>query len=110
MLYLSRLRHTQNGVIQDKIHAAMMNFYASYGLKDRGKKEANFAVTSGNQNVGCFARKLFLDSATDTEYLKQSSFVRDLSTAIGEGILKALDKKIKEIFKMVVFLIGYVSL
>ncbi|MEW9677916.1 hypothetical protein ABRT01_17465 [Lentibacillus sp. L22] len=36
---------------------------------------------------------LFLDSAMDTQYLKQSSFKEGLSLAIANGVLESLNKK-----------------
>jgi N-acetylmuramoyl-L-alanine amidase len=84
------LNHTKTGFMQDQIHAAIMDFYVSYDLKDRGKKEANFAVLRETKMPAILLENLFLDSATDTKYLKQAAFVKGLSSAIAKGILKAV--------------------
>lgn len=85
-----RLRHTRTGSIQDKMHAAVMDFYASHGLQDRGKKEADFAVLRVTTMPAILLENLFLDSAKDAQYLKQPSFVKGLSSAVANGILKAV--------------------
>jgi N-acetylmuramoyl-L-alanine amidase len=82
------LRSERTGFFQVEVHNTIMDFYASYGLRDRGKKEANFAVLRETKMPAISLENLFLDSAIDTHYLKQPFFVRDLSTAIAEGILK----------------------
>lgn len=85
------LRHTKTGAMQDEMHAAIMDFYASYGLKDRGKKEANFAVLRETNMPAILLESLFLDSAMDTQYLKQPSFVKEVSLTIAESILKTVE-------------------
>lgn len=84
------LRHNKTGAMQDEMHAAIMNFYASYGLKDRGKKEANLAVLRKTNMSAILLENLFLDSAMDTQYLKQPSFVKEISLTIAESILKTV--------------------
>ncbi|WP_199799060.1 N-acetylmuramoyl-L-alanine amidase [Lentibacillus cibarius] len=83
-------RHTKTGDIQRIIHASIMEFYASYSLRDRGKKEADFSVLRETDMPAILLENLFLDSAVDTWHLKQPSFVRELSTAIAKSILKAV--------------------
>jgi len=87
------LRNTKTGSIQDKIHAAIMGSYATHGLQKRGKKEADFAVLRETNMPAILLENLFLDSAMDTQYLKQSSFKEGLSLAIANGVLESLNKK-----------------
>lgn len=84
------LRQSKTGTIQDKIHAYIMDFYTSYGLQDRGKKEANFAVLRETKMSAILLENLFLDSKTDTQYLKKSAFINELNSTIAEGILEAM--------------------
>lgn len=84
------LRDTKTGTIQDKLHTSIMNFYAPYDLRDRGKKEANFAVLRETKMPAILLENLFLDAATDVQYLKQSVFVKELSSIIAKGIFKAI--------------------
>lgn len=87
---LTGLRQSKTGTIQDKIHAFIMDFYASYGLRDRGKKETNLAVLRKTEMSAVLLENLFLDSKTDTQHLKKSAFINELSSTIAEGILKVL--------------------
>jgi N-acetylmuramoyl-L-alanine amidase len=84
------LHHTKTESMQDQIHAAIMGFYVSYDLKDRGEEDVNFGVLR-KSNASHPIGNSFLDSATDTQYLKQVVFVSGLSLAIAEGILKAVE-------------------
>ncbi len=80
------LRDTETGSIQDKLHTSMMGFYAPYDLRDRGKKEANFAVLRETKMPAILLENLFLDSEQDTTLLKQDVFIDNLSTTIAEKI------------------------
>lgn len=84
------LRQTKTGSMQDEIHASTMDFYASYDLQDRGKMEADFSVLRETEMPAILLENLFLDSQTDTQYLKQPSFIKGLSQGIAGGILKAV--------------------
>ncbi|UTE73206.1 N-acetylmuramoyl-L-alanine amidase family protein [Rossellomorea marisflavi] len=84
-------RETETGRRQDVVHAEIMKFYSQYGLRDRGKKVANFAVLRGTSMPAILLENLFMDSVNDTNLLKSASFIQGLSNAIGLGIAKALN-------------------
>jgi N-acetylmuramoyl-L-alanine amidase len=69
------------------MHTSLMDFYAQYNLRDRGRKEADFAVLRETKMPAIFLENLFLDSAMNTHYLKQPSFVKGLSLTIAKSIL-----------------------
>jgi N-acetylmuramoyl-L-alanine amidase len=82
---------TETGRRQDVVHAEMMKFYAGFGLRDRGQKEANFAVLRETAMPAILLENLFIDHAGDASYLKNPSFIQGLSQAIATGIAKAVN-------------------
>lgn len=87
-----------NGSVSDKtiaaqntIHSTVMGVIGSkYGVRDRGKKRANFHVLRESRMEAILLENLFIDTTADLNLLKSSAFITDLSNAIGEGIAKAL--------------------
>ncbi|OYD10000.1 N-acetylmuramoyl-L-alanine amidase [Paludifilum halophilum] len=87
-----------NGSVSDKtvqaqntIHSTVMGVIGGqYGVRDRGKKRANFHVLRESHMPAILLENLFIDTTSDLNLLRNSSFINDLSRAIGEGIAKAL--------------------
>ncbi|RWZ54776.1 N-acetylmuramoyl-L-alanine amidase [Halobacillus fulvus] len=84
-------RETETGRRQDVLHDELARFFAGYGLSDRGKKEANFAVLRETAMPAVLLENLFLDHPTDAAYLKDSNFIRSLADAITTGIARAMN-------------------
>ncbi|NMH70668.1 N-acetylmuramoyl-L-alanine amidase [Bacillus sp. RO3] len=84
---------TETGRRQDVLHGEMMNFYSKYGLRDRGQKEANFAVLRETAMPAILLENLFMDSVNDTNLLKDPVFLTGLANATASGIAKALNLK-----------------
>jgi N-acetylmuramoyl-L-alanine amidase len=82
---------TETGRRQDVVHAEMMKFYAGYGLRDRGQKEANFAVLRETAMPAILLENLFIDHSGDASFLKYPTFIQGLSQAIASGIAKAVN-------------------
>lgn len=72
------------------VHSTIMAFLSSYGVSDRGEKEANFAVLRETQMSAVLLENLFLDSSKDTDLLKKPEFLQGLSEAIADGIKAAV--------------------
>ncbi|QHE63498.1 N-acetylmuramoyl-L-alanine amidase [Rossellomorea vietnamensis] len=81
---------SETGRRQDVIHGEIMNFLSGYGVRDRGQKEANFAVLRETAMPAILLENLFIDTVNDANLLKNSNFITGLSNAIATGIGKAL--------------------
>lgn len=86
-----------NGSVSDRtkraretIHDTVMNVLSSkYNVRDRGKKRANFHVLRETRMSAILIENLFIDTASDLNLLRNSTFITDLGNAIGEGIAQA---------------------
>lgn len=84
-------RENVTGLKQDVVHSTIMTFLANYGLRDRGKKEANFAVLRETQMSAILLENLFIDTASDAEHLQDPVFLNGLANAIVNGILSVVN-------------------
>lgn len=82
---------TETGRRQDVMHAELMNFFSQYGIRDRGQKEANFAVLRETAMPAILLENLFIDSTADAQHLKEPQFIEGLSQAIASGIANTLN-------------------
>lgn len=86
-----------NGAVSDQtkrarntIHDTVMNVLSSkYGVRDRGKKRANFHVLRETRMSAILMENLFIDTTRDLNLLRNNKFITDLGNAIGEGIAQA---------------------
>ncbi|KIQ93899.1 Sporulation-specific N-acetylmuramoyl-L-alanine amidase [Anoxybacillus thermarum] len=84
---------------QNVIHAEIMK--AIGGVKDRGKKRANYAVLRESKMPALLTENLFIDNASDAAKLKSQEFILKIASGHVEGIVKAFGlKKKKEAVKM----------
>lgn len=72
---------------QNVIHAEIMAQIA--GVKDRGKKRANFHVLRETKMPAILTENLFIDTAADASKLKQASFIEKVAQGHAKGIAKA---------------------
>ncbi|MBD1373276.1 N-acetylmuramoyl-L-alanine amidase [Hazenella sp. IB182357] len=94
-----------NGSVSNKtiqareiIHNSVMNKIGPmYGVRNRGKKRANFHVLRETQMSAVLLENLFIDTARDLSLLRSSSFINDLSSSISEGLAIALSLQPKTI-------------
>ncbi|PFA68120.1 N-acetylmuramoyl-L-alanine amidase [Bacillus sp. AFS015802] len=82
---------SETGRRQDVMHGRIMDFLSGYGLRDRGQKEADFAVLRETSMPAILLENLFIDSVNDTNLLKDPTFITGLSHAIASGIGNALN-------------------
>ncbi len=76
---------------QNKIHSAVINTISSkYGVRDRGKKRANFHVLRETTMPAILLENLFIDTTADLNLLRNSAFINDLAKGIATGIAQAL--------------------
>jgi len=87
---------------QNTIHNTVMSVIGGkYGVRDRGKKRANFYVLRETAMSAILLENLFIDHATDLSLLNNPTFITDLSNAIGEGIAKALSLSKKILYQVI---------
>jgi N-acetylmuramoyl-L-alanine amidase len=79
--------HAQQ-VIHDHVAKGLAE---KYGVRDRGKKSANFAVLRGSKMPAILFENLFVDNAEDAKLLKSTQFRQDLARLIAEGIGQAFN-------------------
>ena len=82
---------SETGRRQDVMHGEIMNFLSGYGVRDRGQKEANFAVLRETAMPAILLENLFIDTVNDANLLKDPTFITGLSNAIATGIGKSLN-------------------
>jgi len=75
---------------QDVLHQTIA---AGCGLKDRGKKKANYQVLRGTSMPAVLTENGFIDNKSDAAKMKDSSWVKKVGRLHAEGILKFLGKK-----------------
>lgn len=75
---------------RDEIHKEVAAYFAANGLRDRGKKTANFHVLRETRMPACLIECGFIDHTTDSAHLKNGNFISGLARAIGQGVVKAL--------------------
>ncbi|MBP1932955.1 N-acetylmuramoyl-L-alanine amidase [Ammoniphilus resinae] len=83
-------RGTKVEEIQNKLHDTMMSYMKNYGVKDRGKKQANFAVVRETRMPAILLENLFVDNAHDASLLKQQSFLQGLAQSVVNGVALAI--------------------
>jgi len=86
--------HTAAGqttkVIRSKLHKPIAAYYSQAGFRDRGMKNANFAVIRETQMPSVLLENLFIDNPTDAAQLKDAQFLDGLAAAIAEGLITGL--------------------
>lgn len=93
--YIHPAAKTATVAIQNVIHGEVAMLLRKYGLNDRGKKRANFAVLRETKMPAILLENLFIDNARENGLLKNDGFLRELAAAIARGIVKALGAKPK---------------
>ena len=74
-----------NKALQDTLHDAIARLNTSYGLKDRGKKEASFLVLKHVKHIPAILLELFFIDA-DIEKIKGSNYYSEVATVIATAI------------------------
>jgi hypothetical protein len=90
-LFFREREKNSAGRIQDTLHTKVMQYVNRFGVKDRGRKEADFHVLRETHMPAVLLENLFIDHPEDAELLADESFVKGLSMAIGEGVAEALE-------------------
>lgn len=86
-------RNQVTGKLQDIVHDRIMQYLGPLGIRDRGKKTANFAVLRETAMPAILLENLFVDQPAEANWLKSESFRNQLANAIAKGIGAALNLK-----------------
>lgn len=78
---------------QEVIHRVVYNYMAPWGVRDRGKKKANFWVLKHTVAPAVLLESLFVDTLKDAELLKNGEWLDGAYTAVADGIARALSLK-----------------
>ncbi|MGG0187759.1 N-acetylmuramoyl-L-alanine amidase [Bacillus rhizoplanae] len=81
---------------QAKMHEAVRSVLTQYGLRDRGAKTANYAVLRETAMDALLTETAFIDTAFDTNLLKNQQFIEDLCQAYTRGIANIMGLSAKE--------------
>ena len=76
--------------IRTIIHNNIAAFLKNYGVVDRGKKAANFAVLRETNMPAALLEILFIDTAKDAALLKDDEFIKGLCDGITRGLVEGL--------------------
>ena len=78
------------GVIHDEIMKVLK------GVRDRGKKKANFHMLRESRMVALLTENMFIDTKKDTDKLKKQSFINKIAQGHVNGIVKLFNLKKKK--------------
>ncbi|WP_335872615.1 N-acetylmuramoyl-L-alanine amidase [Bacillus sp. 2205SS5-2] len=82
---------SQTQSYQKAIHADVLaGIQTSYGVKDRGIKQANFHVLRETKMPALLLEILFIDNEKDLLLMKNETFRKDVSRSIATGVANAL--------------------
>jgi len=76
--------------IQNAIHGELAAYMAQHGIRDRGKKRANYAVLRETRMAAVLLELAFIDNEHDNRLLRDDGFLRGAAAAAARGIAKAL--------------------
>ncbi|GGE85050.1 N-acetylmuramoyl-L-alanine amidase [Priestia taiwanensis] len=78
---------------RDIFHNAVVPVLQKYGLKDRGKKKADFYVLRKTNMDAILTEAAFIDTTFDANLMKNETFLNDLSAAYARGVATILGLK-----------------
>ncbi len=87
------MQENQSGTYQRIIHDEVMQYLSTLGVKDRGKKDANFAVLRETKMPALLLENLFVDHEHDANLLKNPAVIDEWTKSIAKGMAKALNLK-----------------
>lgn len=89
--FIHNSRSTKSVAYQNVIHPAILGEMGS--VRDRGKKDANFAVLRLTKMPSILTENLFIDNAHDAKLLKDAAFLEKIARGHVEGFAKAFKLK-----------------
>lgn len=84
--------------LQENVHKYVSKVLVKYGLKNRGKKTANYAVLRLTKMKAILVETAFIDTELDAVLLQKEDFIEDMCQAYANAIGESLCLKKEEIF------------
>jgi len=88
---------TASVAYQNVLHETVATYMAKYGIRDRGKKRANYAVLRETKMPAILLENLFITNERENKLLRDDAFLRGLAAAIAAGIAKMFGLKKKAV-------------
>lgn len=73
-------------ISRTKLHNTVLSVLKKYGICDRGKKKANYAVLRETKMQAALVETLFIDTVADANLLKNNKFLDDIAQAYADGV------------------------
>lgn len=83
---------------RDTIHAEVVKAIGS-GVRNRGKKRANFHMLRESRMPAMLSENLFIDTKADADKLKSNAFIDKVAQGHANGLIKAFNLKKKQASK-----------
>jgi N-acetylmuramoyl-L-alanine amidase len=93
--YVYEQPSTASEAYQNVLHETVAAYMAKYGVRDRGKKRANYAVVRETKMPAILLENLFITNERENKLLRDDAFLRGLAAAIAAGIAKMFGLKKK---------------
>lgn len=81
---------TMTAKYRDTVHAEIVKVLQKYGIRNRGKKKANFHMLRESRMSAMLSETLFIDHKEDQKLLQNTAFLNDMADAHAYGMAKAL--------------------
>jgi N-acetylmuramoyl-L-alanine amidase len=82
--------------LRSVLHDAITPIIRRHGLRDRGKKKANFSVLRETRMPAVLTENLFIDNTADAALLRGDAFLAEVAEAHVSGIARALTLRRKQ--------------
>lgn len=79
--------------LQDLLHSNAMDVLSKYGIKDRGKKQANLAVVRETTMPAVLTENGFISNADDMKHISDNNVLKELGKAYADAIATFLGVK-----------------
>ena len=83
---------------QSQLHVTVMDYLSQYKIRDRGKKQSDFAVLRKTKMPAILFESLFITNQAESKLLKDKKFIDGLAKSAVEGVARifGLEKKSTE--------------
>ncbi|KNF08570.1 N-acetylmuramoyl-L-alanine amidase [Gottschalkia purinilytica] len=82
--------------IRETFHNKVTEVLNKYNIRNRGMKTKNLAVLRETKASAILAETLFIDNVSDSNLLKNPSFIEDVARAYADGVASALNLEKKK--------------
>ena len=94
-IYNKQTKGSATDKARQTIHAEVAKVLTKHGIKNRGMKFANHAVTRETNMKAVLVETLFIDNKDDAAMLKKAAIIEDFAQAYAKGLVNVLGGKAK---------------